>query len=192
MTLPCKTGGQCLAHFLQAERLADSSGLRLIFRCRYGFSKDGRLRGHIAECGGISVGPTFHSPLCKLARAIIAEDPACADLPWQLVRDGKPALKGRRLANLAALDVREDSGTYFARHKEPPTKTGHQDRRKPQFKGCLAHSDHRVRDKEEGALRAIRRSGKRTRRQTKPFLGAAPKRAGGRARPFNPKGRVDG
>ncbi len=159
MTISDKTGAGRIARFLQAEPLTDDGGLRLIFRCRYGFSKDGRLRGHIAECGDISVGPTFHSPLCKLARAIIEADPACAGSPWQLVRDGKPAMEGKRLANLAGLDVREDQDTSFGKHKEPPSKTRCHDRRKRQSWGHLEKSGSQTPEKHDGALRAIRRSG---------------------------------
>ncbi len=125
----------------------------LIFHSREDYAeKDGRFRGYVAECGGVSVGPTFHSPLCKLARALIAADPACAEMPWQLVRNGKPALEGKRLANLAALDVSEEDGARFRKHRPPPTQTGRQNRRKPPFRGYLALSGSEVPETEDGAV----------------------------------------
>ena len=125
----------------------------LIFHSREDYAKkDGRFRGYVAECGGVSVGPTFHSPLCKLARALIAADPATAEMPWQLFRNGKPALEGKRLANLAALDVSEEYEAQFRKHRPPPAKMGHQNRRKPPFKGCLDPSGSDVPETEDGAV----------------------------------------
>jgi hypothetical protein len=138
----------------------DASGLVLLFRCREDYTaKDGRFRGYVAECGDISIGPTFHSPLCKLARAIIAADPACADMTWRLIRDGRPALEGKRLATLAALDVREDGGTYFGKHKEPPAKMGRHNRRKPHSSGHLAVSGSEMAGAQVGAVCKMRRRG---------------------------------
>jgi len=76
---------------------------------------NGNIKGYVAECNGVSIGPTFHSPLCKLARALIEADPASAEMPWQLVHNGKPALTGKRLAWLAANDVDERSGARFVK-----------------------------------------------------------------------------
>ena len=132
---------------------AGANGVGLIFQCREDYANnDGRFRGYVAECVGVSVGPTFHSPLCKLARAVIAADPATAEMPWQLVRNDKSALEGKRLANLAALDVSEEDGARFRKHRTPPAKTCHQNRRKPPFKGYLAVSGREVPETEDGAV----------------------------------------
>ena len=133
--------------------------MMLLFQCREDYANnDGRFRGSVAWCGDVSVGPTFHSPLCKLARAVIAADPATADMPWQLVRNGKPALEGKRLANLAALEVSEEDGARFRKYRPPPAKTGHQNRRKPPFKGYLAVSGREVTKTEDGAVCEVSRS----------------------------------
>ena len=127
--------------------------MTLIFHSREDYAEnDGRFRGYVVECDGVFVGPTFHSPLCKLARAVIAADPATADMPWQLVRNGKPALEGKRLANLAALEVSEEDGARFRKYRPPPDKTCHQNRRKPPFRGYLAVSGREVTETQDGAV----------------------------------------
>ena len=75
--------------------------------------EDKKGKGYVAKCGDVSVGPTFHSPLCKLARALIEDNPANAEQPWQLIRAGMIALEGEKLANLAAMEVSEDGEAVF-------------------------------------------------------------------------------